>query len=244
MRRLKGCKGEGLLLEGSRLLLEALDAGIELDIVLATPEFLDSAEGRRVHSRLPVSPDRIAPELLESIADADSPRGVVAAARKSRGRLEDVPVLRDGVYVYVDGLQDPGNLGALARTAEAAGAVALLLAPGTVDPHHPRAVRGSAGSLLRLPAVPRVEPESLRRHLAKVEPAWLALVAHGGHDLYEHPLDGALILTLGAEGPGISADLEDRAQHRLTIPLASPVESLNAAVAAAVTLFEIRRRRR
>lgn len=226
------------------MILEALDAGIELDVVLATPEFLDSAQGRRIRSRLPLSPDRIAPELLESIADADSPRGLVAAARKSRGRLEDVPVVRGGVYVYVDGLQDPGNLGALARAAEAAGAVALLLAPGTVDPHHPRAVRGSAGSLLRLPAVPDVEPESLQRCLAKVEPEWLALVAHGGRNLYEHALEGTLILTLGAEGPGLSARLEDRAQHHVTIPLASPVESLNVAVAAAVTLFEIRRRRR
>ncbi len=244
MRRLKRCKGEGLLLEGPRLIQEALEAGVDLEAVLATPAFLDSAEGRRVASLLPAPPDVIEPKLLESLADADSPRGLVAAARKRRGRLEDVPVRSGGIYVYVDGMQDPGNLGALSRVAEAGGVTALVLAPGTVDPHHPRAVRGSAGSLLRLTVATNVAPTALQRHLAEVDPHWLALVPHRGRDLYDHPLEGTLVLALGAEGPGLSTAVEQRAEDRLTIALAEPVESLNATVAASVVLFEIRRRRR
>lgn len=244
MRRLKRCKGEGLLLEGPRLVQEALEAGVELEAVLATPEFLESAEGRRLASLLPAPPDPIEPQLLEPLADTDSPRGLVAAARKRRGRLEDVPVRPGGVYVYTEGMQDPGNLGALVRVAEASGVTALVLAPGTVDPHHPRAVRGSAGSLLRSTVATNVSAEALQRHLAEADPRWLALVPRGGRDLYDDPLEGTLVLALGAEGPGLSADLEERAERRLTIPLAEPVESLNATVAASVVLFEIRRRRR
>lgn len=245
MRRLKRCKGDGVLVEGPRLVLEALEAGLELEEVLATPEFLDSDDGRRLVPHLPFPPDEIDAGLLESIADADSPRGLVAAARLQPTRLADLPVRPDGVYVYVDGLQDPGNLGALARTAEAAGVTALGLSPGTVDPRHPRAVRGSAGSLLRIRTAPHVTPEAFARHLADVEPRWLALVPRDGVDLYEAPLDrGSLVLALGAEGPGLSEPVEERAHTLLTIPLAPPVESLNATVAAALTLFEIRRRRR
>lgn len=233
-----------MLLEGPVLIREALDAGIELDFVLATPEFLASAEGRGLLPRLPTSPDSIAADLLESIADADSPRGIVAAALRRRGEIAEVPVTAGGVYVYADRLQDPGNLGALARTVEAAGATALVLAPGTVDPHHPRAVRASAGSLLRLPTATSASADELEHHLRDVEPRWIALVPQGGRDLYEHPLEGTLVLALGAEGPGLSSALQDRAERQVTIPLAESVESLNATVAAAVTLFEIRRRRR
>lgn len=247
MRRLLRCKGAGALLEGPHLVSEALAAGIALDPVLVTPQFAASAEGRELLARLPHPAEPVEPELLEALADADSPRGIVAAAGLRHARLEELPVTRDGVYLYVDRLQDPGNLGALARTAEAAGCAGLALSPGTVDPYHPRAMRASAGSLLRLPAAVGIEPDALShhlsRHLAPLSPTWLALEAHGGEDLYTAPLDGTLILALGAEGPGLSPDVAARAGRRLTIPLAPPVESLNATVAAALVLFEIRRRR-
>lgn len=231
------------MLEGPHLVSEALAAGFDLDPVLVTPQFAASAEGRDLLARLPHPAEPVEPALLEALADADSPRGIVAAAGLRRARLEELPVTRDGVYLYVDRLQDPGNLGALARTADAAGTAGLALSPGTVDPHHPRAMRASAGSLLRLPAAVMVEPDALSHHLAPVSPTWLALEAHGGEDLYTAPLDGTLILALGAEGPGLSPELAARAGRRLTIPLAPPVESLNATVAAALVLFEIRRQR-
>ena len=121
MRRLLRCKGAGALIEGPHLVSEALAAGIDLDPVLVTPQFAASAEGRELLARLPHAAEPVEPALLEALADADSPRGIVAAAGLRRARLEDLPVTRDGVYLYVDRLQDPGNLGALARTAEAAG---------------------------------------------------------------------------------------------------------------------------
>jgi TrmH family RNA methyltransferase len=125
--------------------------------------------------------------------------------------------------------------------AEAAGAAGLALAAGSVHPNHPRALRGSAGSLLRLPVALGVTPEALEHHLSPAAPLWAALVPRGGTDLYAAPLLGTLILALGAEGPGLSPPLQSRADLRLTNPLQPPVESLNAVVAAALVLFEIRR---
>jgi TrmH family RNA methyltransferase len=152
-----------------------------------------------------------------------------------------LPVVAGGVYLFVEGLQDPGNLGALARVAEASGAVALCLSPGTVHPNHPRALRASAGSLLRLPVAVRTDAADLDARLTGIAPRWLALVPRGGASLFAERLDGPLVLALGAEGGGLSPTLQKRADLDITIPLTPPVESLNATVAAAVVLFEIRR---
>ena len=147
---------------------EALAAGLALEEVLATPAFLDSAEGLRLAPALPVEPLAVSPDLLEDLTDADSPRGILAVARLPRSGTAALPVQPDRPYLYLDGLQDPGNLGALARVAEAAGAAGLALSPGCAHPNHPRALRASAGSLLRLPVAVRVKPADLSRRLALV----------------------------------------------------------------------------
>lgn len=263
IRRLRRSKGELALLEGSHLVAAALAAGIRLETVLASPAFLDSPAGRDLAAELPVPPLAVEPRLLAGLADADSPRGLLAVAYLPRAGVERLPALAGGVYLFLDGLQDPGNLGALARVAEAAGAAGMALSAGTVHPNHPRALRASAGSLLRLPVATGVDAEELDRHLRPPEPprltgapgsralaasppGWMALVPRGGVGLYDLPaagLDGTTILALGAEGPGVSPALLARAGLRITIPVAPPVESLNATVAAALTLFELRRRR-
>lgn len=239
IRRLRRSKGDHALLEGPHLVAEAVAAGLTLEAVLATPAWLETPEARR----LPVPPLEIEPALLEELTDSDSPRGVLAVARLPRQGIEALPVRDGGVYLFLDGLQDPGNLGALARVAEAAGAAGLALSPGAAHPNHPRALRASAGSLLRLPVAAGAEAAALDHHLASVKPRWMALVPRGGEDLWEAPLEGTLVLALGAEGPGLSPALEARADLKLTIRIEPPVESLNATVAAALVLFEVRRRR-
>lgn len=243
IRRLRRCKGAALLLEGPHLVGEALTAGLRLDEVLASPEFLSSPEAAPLLSRLPTPPVAVEGGLLAELTDADSPKGLLAVASLPRTGVGLLPRVRGGVYLVLDHLQDPGNLGALARTAEAAGATAMALSPGTVHPNHPRALRASAGSLLRLPLAVETTIQEVESHLAGLDPRWVALVPRGGLDLWQAPLQGTLVVTLGAEGPGLSPALERRADLCITIPLAPPVESLNVTVAAAVTLFEIRRRR-
>ena len=243
IRRLRRSKGDHALLEGPHLVAEAVAAGHELETVLATPAWLAAPEGLRLARHLPIAPLEIEPPLLEELTDSDSPRGVLAVARLPRSGVGSLPVRDGGVYLFLDGLQDPGNLGALARVAEAAGAAGLALSPGTAHPNHPRALRASAGSLLRLPVAVAAEAAAVDRHLAPVRPRWMALVPRDGEDLWHASLDGALVLALGAEGPGLSPALRERADLGLTISIEPPVESLNATVAAALVLFEVRRRR-
>ena len=241
LRRLKQERGDAALLEGPDLISEALAAGVELELVLATPAFLAGAEARRLQALLPRPPQAVAAGLLAELADADSPRGAVALVRLPRGTVDDLPA-RQGVYVYADGIQHPANLGALARVAEAAGARALALAPGSVHPNHPRALRASAGSLLRLATATGVSPAALAARLARQRPTWIALDPHQGADLWSAELPANAVLALGAEGPGLTAAAGERADLRLRIPIEPPVESLNVTVAAALVLFELRRR--
>ncbi len=243
IRRLRRSKGDHALLEGPHLIGEALAAGYGLRSVLATRDFLESSSGRRLAPLLPMHPLEIDDRLLAEVTDSDSPRGIVAVARVTRPAAPELPLADSGTYVYAEGLQDPGNLGALVRTTEASGATAVCLSPGSVHPNHPRALRASAGSLLRLPVVIACAADALADRLGPLAPTWAALVPRGGRDLSTLSLQGCVVLALGAEGSGLTAEVRRHADVELTIPLQPPVESLNVAVAAAVALFELRRQR-
>lgn len=213
-----------------------------LEEVFLTPQFAGGAEGRRL-ARLASCPvTEVAPELLAELTDADTPQGALAVALLPRPACDALPRRAGGAYLYVDGIQDPGNLGAVVRVAEATGVTAVACAPGTCHPNHPRALRASAGSLLRMPVAPAVSPAELGSHLGGLSPRWLTLEAHGGSELWAARLEGTVVLALGAEGAGLSAAAAALADAAVSIPLASPVESLNVATAAAVVLFERRRR--
>lgn len=248
MRRLRRSKGRHALLEGPHLLEAALDAGLEPTSVLVTPEITASDTGARLLPRLPRSPVEAPARLLDPLMDADAPRGLLAVVDLPRSGVDTLPAPEDGRFLFLDGLQDPGNLGALARVAEAAGLTGLALGPGCASPNHPRALRASAGSLLRLPAAVRVSLDELDQHLAAAPRSWLALSPRDGTDLYDEALrevlHGSWVLMVGAEGPGLSPAAEARADLRITIPMAPAVESLNAAVAAALVVFEAGRRTR
>jgi len=241
--RLRRSKGDSALLEGPHLIKEALASRLELNMLLATQDFLDSDQGLQLERYLPFAPLLIKPSLLAEITDSDSPRGIVAMTRIERPKTVDLALTRNAVLVYAELLQDPGNEGAVVRSAEASGASAVCLGPGSANPNHPRALRASAGSLLRLPVVPGCEAVELTSHLAPIEPYWLALTTRGGQNLFETELNGCLILAVGAEGQGLSDQAKQLADCELTIPLRPPVESLNVAAATAVALFEIARRR-
>ncbi len=217
----------------------ALDAQLRLLDVFVTPEFLSQGGPilERIE-RLGITVSEVKASLLDEIADTDSPRGLVAVAARPEWQLERIPVRSGAAWVFLDGAQDPGNLGAVARVVEAAGVAGLVLSPGSVHPSHPRALRASAGSLLRLPVAPDVAVSQLRRHLESVAPLWAAAVPHGGDAPWDRDLSGTTVLLLGAEGPGLSDSALAHCDVRITAPLASGVESLNLAVSAAVVLFE------
>ncbi len=224
------------------MIAEALDSGFSPAAVLTTPAFEASAQGVALRQRLGRPAVLVEESLLSELADSDSPRGALAVITLRRCGIEQVPVHGNATFVFLDRIQDPGNLGAIARVAEAFGVHAMILAPGCVHPNHPRALRGSAGSLLRVPVTRGVTVGALNERLASVDPLWAGLVAHAGDPIPEQRPAGALVLVLGSEAHGLSKESEAMVSRRWRLPLSGRVESLNVAVAAGIALFALRHR--
>ncbi|MBE0616820.1 MAG: RNA methyltransferase [Proteobacteria bacterium] len=178
--------------------------------------------------------------LLLEVADTETPQGVMVVFTAPNWCEVDV-LAGPGPVVVLDRLQDPGNLGTIARTAEGAGAAGLLLTPGCADPGSPKALRASAGSLLRLPTARVEDPLPLLRRAGR---AVYATAGSGGTPYDRADLSQPFALLLGQEGGGLAPGLAEAADLLLTVPMCGRLESLNVAATAAVLLFEAARQRR
>jgi TrmH family RNA methyltransferase len=241
IRRLRRRQGDAVLLEGPHLLEEALASNLVVSTVLVTSDFMQRVATSELLTRLRRAPLVVEPAILDELCDADSPRGVLAVAELPRPRGASAILPGEGIVLLVDAVQEPGNLGAIARVAEAFGVRALALTGGTVHPNHPRALRASAGSLLRVPVVRDVAPAELHRQLAASRALWAALVAHGGSSLPHALSSSSIVLCCGSEGAGLSPETAQQVEAHWTIPLQGRAESLNVAVAAGVALYALRR---
>jgi TrmH family RNA methyltransferase len=148
-----------------------------------------------------------------------------------------------GPLIVAAGLQDPGNLGTILRSAEAFGAAGIFLTEGTVSPYNSKVLRGSAGSILRLPVV-RITSAELIPLLRAQGARLLATSSHRGTPLPKISWTLPLAIFIGNEGAGLSSDLTSQMDETLMIPQAAHVESLNAGVAASIVLYEATRNRK
>jgi TrmH family RNA methyltransferase len=227
LRRLAYRREPGLvLLEGPRVLAEAREAGLEFELVAAR-------EGDKLPFRYE-SRVTLTPGAFRAATQTVTPQGVIAIARVHEASIAEAIAAgraRRWPLVVLDGVQDPGNVGAICRTAAAAGAPALAVLRGTADPYSPKAVRASAGNVFRL-LVAKASWSDLE------DLDGYGAAPAGGAPLAEAPIESAGMIVLGSEAHGLSRkDLK-----LVTVPLTEGVESLNVAAAAALILFEIRRR--
>ncbi len=247
-RRRTRCREERLVAEGTRLVQEALTAGLAPDLVLYTVDWRETPAGSALleslgESAVPALP--VSQEVMAGCSDTETPQGVLAVLPFPRLGIPSAPSL----VLVVDQMRVPGNLGTILRTAAAAAVELVLLAPGTVDPFNPKVVRGGMGAHFRLPIL---QPDwaGLEKHLVGLD-VWLA--AAGGGTPYDQ-VDWArpVALIVGGEASGAgdrAAQLttgdagSGRFGRRVHIPMPGGMESLNAGVAAGVLLFEIVRQR-
>jgi TrmH family RNA methyltransferase len=183
----------------------------------------------------------LGPGVVEKVADTVTPQPLLAVVRTPQTALGNLAAATF-VVVCVD-VRDPGNAGAVIRSAHAAGADAVVCCAGTVDPFNPKTVRASAGSVLHLPVVADPEPADALDALQGWGLRCLAAVAHGGDPYTEVDLVAPLALVLGNEASGLPTEVADRLDRGVTIPMSGRAESLNVSMAAAVLCFEVRRAR-
>jgi TrmH family RNA methyltransferase len=231
---------EGLAVtEGFHLLEEALRSRCEISVVI-TAESVKTTVAAHVrglkHTRLV----RVSDANFEKLASTEAPQGVIALVRPPLWTLDQL--LRGKPLVaLLDGIQDPGNAGAIVRAAEAFGATGAAFLTGTVNPYNPKCLRASAGSLFRLPMAASLDEDLLSAALEQKRVRLFAAHPRAEKLIFETDLTGACAIVIGAEGRGVSPSLQRRATG-VRIPT-SGVESLNAAVAAGVLLYEASRQR-
>jgi len=225
--------------ESFHLLEEALRSGREVRAVLAAASVRPAVEkhvGGLSETNLLVLPD----ELFAQIAATETSQGVIALVRPPVWDLDQLFRGRS-LVVVLDGIQDPGNAGAIVRAAEAFGATGCVFVKGTVNPFNPKTLRASAGSMFRVPAMCGLDPELVRATLTQRRVDVYAAMPRGGKSLAEVNLARHVALIVGSEGHGVSERLRSCALD-LHIPTAG-VESLNAAMAAGIILYEACRQR-
>jgi len=250
VKRLRALKEHGVekdlaLVEGYTLLEDALSAGLELVEAAFSPEAAESPRGRALVGRLAgrgVPVRHVQAAILSSLSETETSQGVLALARRPSFE-EDALYAAEPLIVVAAGLQNPGNVGALLRAAEAAGATGAYLTAGTADPHSWKALRGAMGSAFRLPHVRGLSVDEVLARLRGRGVTSLAAVASGGERYDSADLRRPVAFLLGEERGGLGADLAGRADARVSIPMAGRAESLNVAVAAGVLLFEAARQR-
>lgn len=230
------------VLEGLRLAEEAAAARLAVPFFLYTAEFAADARGKAVVEALAAGGARpllATPVALARAASTETPQGIVAAFRIPQASLENLPT---GLVLCCDGLQDPGNLGTLARTAAALGAVGLVCTDGTTDPWSPKAVRAAMGATFRLPVVQAAAGPALA-HLAGRGFQVVLAEATGDQLPWEVNWRQPTVLVVGSEAAGPSAAARAAATATVRIPMPGWAESLNAAVAGALLLYEALRQR-
>jgi TrmH family RNA methyltransferase len=230
-------------IEGVRILEEAIRSGLRFQAIFFSDSAYTKAErllpqiGGHVETLL--LPDA----LFRSVAPSETPQGVAALVRYEEStpdrllaRTPEWPLLA------VMGIQDPGNLGTILRSAEALGSAGIFLGEGSVSPFNPKVVRASAGSAFRIPFA-RENSSKLMSFLRENRVRTVAASSHRGTPLHQANLTGRIAIFIGSEGAGLSRDLLSQIDQLVIIPHAEPVESLNAGVAASIVLYEASRQR-
>jgi TrmH family RNA methyltransferase len=243
LRQRKTREAEGLFLaEGVRAVEDLAASPLPIRLAVAASTLGDGPRGRSLLHLLAtqgVAVHETGERELAALADTETPQGILAVAPIPSVGLDDLRVDDEpAVIVVLDAVQDPGNFGTLARTAEALGAAGLVALPGTVDPWNPKSVRAAMGSTFRLPVV-AADWEGLSAWLSSRGFVTLAAAA-GGAPLPE-PRPPRAALVLGNEGAGIGDDTRARADHVVGIPIRGRAESLNVAAAGAILLYELLR---
>jgi TrmH family RNA methyltransferase len=250
LRQRKYRQREGqYLIEGIRIVEEALTAGAAVDTLVYAPDLLVSERARALVER--VEPERrlaLSGDLFRSLSERQQPQGIAAAVRFDDRPLTDIPLAQDLLVIVAHQLRDPGNLGSIIRTADAAGASGLVVVGPAVDLYDPRTVRATMGSLYALPLVRLADEDPLLPWYEGMREAGLRLLvvassARGSQVHFEVDYRRPLVLLVGSERHGLPASMCETANATVRLPQAGRATSLNVSAATAALVYEIVRQR-
>ena len=248
LRKVRHREGH-FLIEGIRIVEEALDCEAAVETLVYAPELLVCERAQALVERLE-SAQRLAlsEDLFRTLSDRDEPQGIAAVVRIEDGSLSAIPLSENLLVIVAYQLSDPGNLGTLIRTADAAGATAVVVVEPSVDLYDPQTVRATMGSLFTLPVVRLEDPAALTHWVLQVRATGLSLQvvatsAHAQQVHFDADFRHPLLLLLGNERQGLPEAVRDQADLRIRLPMVGRATSLNVAAAGAALVYEVIRQR-
>jgi len=235
----------GFLIEGPHLLEMAMASGAGIKRVFLTEEFRTKPKNRTLIKALlkkELEMNEVTEQIMGKLAETETPQGIIALLEIEKKSLDSLAFKGSPFLVVADAIKEPGNLGAIMRTADAAGADALIKLPGTANPLNSKTLRASAGSFFNLPAI-EADTEEFLPWLKGKGIKLCGTDARAEISLYETDLKGPVAFVFGEEAHGLSRELRERADLLIRIPILGKAESLNVAAACAVVLYEAVRQR-
>lgn len=248
LRQKKQRQAEGVFFaEGLRVVLSALEHDAPVETLIVAPELLKSETARQAvegHERKGGAVVQVAAAIFQSLSERDNPTGLGALLHIPHTRLDQLTISPDALFVLLDQVSDPGNLGTVLRSIDAAGAAGLILVGDSTDPYHPTAVKASMGTLFSVPLV----------QLTDFNPVWtwaqanqvytIATSAKAQQLYWDAPYRFPALLLMGNEQMGLEKDVLNAAAIQVTIPMHGTASSLNLGVATSLLLYELRRQAR
>lgn len=221
------------IIEGFRFVEEALKSNAEIEYIVIDEKVL--SKGEQLISENTIGEAKIIvmnSSLFSQVVFTTTPQGIIAISKMKRTLLSE-----GEMFILVDKVQDPGNMGTIIRTAHAAGASGIILTKGTVDVYNDKTLRSTMGSIFY---VPIIEDEDLSFIGSLKERGYKLLVSslQGNKNFFEEDLSGKLIIAVGNEGSGVSDEVADLADMKVKIPMPGNAESLNVAVATSIMVYE------
>ena len=228
------------LVEGFRFAEEALDSNFEVAQIIVSDSGEFKYENSSVKNKLQRNTKvyKASDSIFKSICDTEHPQGIIATVRNKAVDIK----YEDGFYVLADKIQDPGNMGTIIRTAHAAGALGVIITKGTVDIYNEKTLRATMGSIFKMPVIYDSDLSTVK----KLRDDGFKLITSSlecDKNFYDIDLMGKVIITVGNEGNGISEDVYAISDLKIKIPMPGGAESLNAAVAVSIMIYEVVRQK-
>jgi RNA methyltransferase, TrmH family len=231
--RTQSCK---FLIEGFRFVCEGLESDFDVPLVFISENAKDRWDSFNVQSKLQKETRvyTVTDQILKSISSTDTPQGIVAVVNNKSINAEN----KQGFYILVDKVQDPGNMGTIIRTAHAAGALGIIVTKGTVDIYNEKTLRSTMGSIFHIPIIQ--DDNLLQLNFLRSNGFKLVVSSLDTDDnFFAVDLKNKSIIAVGNEGNGISKELLDISDVKIKIPMPGGAESLNVSIAASIMMFEV-----
>ena len=233
-------KEQLFIIEGIKIIEEALENNVVLKYILIMDKLQSTSEGYNFYESIKENNNliHITDNVFKEISDTENSQGIIAVAQFKISKLEDLILKDNPALIFLDGLQDPGNLGTIIRTCDAFNLDGIILGEGSVDPYNPKVVRATMGSIFRIPLVVTQNSIETLTKLKERKIQILSTSLEADLPIYEIDYREGFALIIGNESKGVKDETLSLSDQLIKIPMPGSAESLNAGVAASIIMYE------